>query len=262
MKRGFLAVLTVSTLMLGGCLDSGEFAYKGDPVDPRCFLYGQETGTVALESCTGNTVRNADYPVTTDSPVNDPERGVGYDFAGEEGPRGYVYYKIIGKMDNQFVVLINSNMGGTGQFSSLRRVSLENGVLRTQAIIAGGDRCNGGIASASMNAANISYSRMLTPYDLIELSGGNRETRFDAYDDIAACAACCVAEANYTNADLTGVTLTLEPSEIPGDQDQKNQCFYNAYSQAYKQMGVSLDTGKLAEFGRKFAQRCAVLGNR
>jgi len=255
--------MAVSTIALSGCLGGGDFTYGGDPVDPRCFLYGQESGSVALAGCTGETIRNADYPAATDKPVNDPDRGIGYDFRSDEdgAPRGFVYYKVIGKMDDQYVVLINQSGGGTGQFSSLRRVRLDGDVMRTEALIAGGDRCNGGVASASMQAANISYSQMLTPFDLIELSGGNRETRFVAYDDIAACASCCVAQANYTNGELTGVTLTMEPAEVPTDQEPKDTCFYNSYSAAYKQLGVSLDTGKLAEFGRKFGERCAPLGN-
>ena len=263
MKRGLLTLFTATTLLLGGCLDSGGFTYSGDPVDPRCFLYGQESGTVALQACTGDTVRNKDYPVA--GPVEiDAERGIGYTFTceAEEGQvcdAGLSFYKVLGQMDNDFFVKFDNSGGGTGRFSQIRRVRLDNGVLRTEEIIAGGDRCNGGIAKAEMKGNSLSYSQFLTPFDLVELSGGNAQAKFEAYDDIQACAVCCVAEANYTNGELQTVTLTQDPAESPKDLDNKNQCFFTSYGESYKQMGVSLDAIKLRDLGQKFSDRCASL---
>lgn len=263
MKHGLLTLFTVSTLFLGGCLDKGGFTYSGDPVDPRCFLYGQESGTVALQACSGDTIRNKDYPVDG-ALINDPDRGIGYNFKceAEDGQvcnGGYSFYKVLGQLDNDFYVRIENSGGGTGQFSQVRRVRLDNGVMRTEEIIAGGDRCNGGISKAEMKGNSISYSQYLTPFDLIQISGGNQEAKFVAYDDIQACAACCVAEANYANGELQSVTLMQDPAETPKDLDNKNQCFFNSYNDSYKQMGVSLDIVKLRDFGSKFSERCSSL---
>ena len=82
--------------------------------------------------------------------------------------------------------LIRERSGGSGVFSAMLATTEKNGVLRRVFMVVGGDRCNGGIKSASMLPdGGFVIERNQTPFAL----GTGEEY----------CAACCagVKEERY-----------------------------------------------------------------
>lgn len=62
--------------------------------------------------------------------------------------------------------------------------------------VTGGDRCNGGVQDVDERNHQLTFSVNLTAYDFFLLA--NKASRnLKAYDDLAACAICCIAKAVY-----------------------------------------------------------------
>ena len=89
--------------------------------------------------------------------------------------------------------------------------------------VAGGDRCNGGITEAFVDAqGRLTYAQNFTPFDMVA-SGGRANAgyseKWDTADGLDSCAICCYASAHYTGDDFTGLTLNenlmeaMEPHE-------------------------------------------------
>jgi len=98
--------------------------------------------------------------------------------------------------------------------------------------VPGGDRCNGGIEDVNQKDNQLTYSKNLTPYDFLEISKQNPHN-LRAYDDLDACAMCCIATASF-KLDLNHPTqpaklLSVSLSEdLSGEDDSKEDLSYSA----------------------------------
>ena len=125
----------------------------------------------------------------------------GFQYGTDEYPsRGFVGYRYIGSNSDGDILETFWNGGGSGVFSTLMAVNVSDGVLKVQKYYAGGDRCNGGIATADFTAQNtLVYGQHLTPYDLMTFSREDLTQKVKAFDDITACAACCYGVLEFEN---------------------------------------------------------------
>lgn len=254
-------IMSALAILCSGCFEKtapgdvpSSFFYKGQPVDPLCFLdNGAQVGddTISLSVCSGKNKTPPSYK-------EDHFYGVEIDDMSGSMTQPYIYYRYIGRTGDQHVIQIVASTGGTGQFSGVRAVTLDGDLLHTVRRIAVGDRCNGGVASASVDGDVVSYSQNITPMDLVTLSDGN-QAGFVAYDDIDSSAASCAGTANYEGTTLKGVTLTMDPKTEPTDDvNPKNACFYAVYNDTYKD-DTELDGDELKAFGQAFNTRCGPL---
>lgn len=124
---------------------------------------------------------------------------------GEDGmPPGYTAAHALGRLaDGREAAWVVHSGGGTGQFSSVLATVVDGDMLRIPAALPVGDRANGGIVSAAVDAGVLTIERSLTPFDLVALldeawgGSGDRPFGLRAYDDLPACAVCRMADASY-----------------------------------------------------------------
>ncbi|HEY8963265.1 MAG TPA: hypothetical protein VIN59_02255 [Alphaproteobacteria bacterium] len=244
---------------------SQGFTWNGSAIDPMCIYAlnyaGSSNETVDLATCTGNKGSKGDYFVTSTA-IEDFGNGFsGYNLQCDQDAcaGAAIQYKVIGEADDQFIVQSLYNGGGTGYFSHLGRYAINDGKLNATKSYGGGDRCNGGVDSASIKDGVVVASYNITPYDLVDISGGNT-AKFEAYDELPACAACCIGTADYEGDAMVSVTMTQDPaSVIPEDLGPLDACYYGTYNEMYKEKSAKLDAAALKEFGEKFSARCSQL---
>ena len=164
-----------------------------------------------VEVSSGLLVVRADYPELKEYP----------------GYAGFAAYELIAVDDNDLYLRTMQNGGGTGVFTSavVIRVEMNSpdaaGGITHLSTLHSGDRCNGGTRSFVMNPdGSARLTIRLTPFDLLNISmdhdpgsvrwralarrlGKAPDLRLEtvggwrAYDDVAACAACCAGVAHY-----------------------------------------------------------------
>lgn len=123
----------------------------------------------------------------------------GYDWQDplNSATQGYSYYKIFNAGNHRYWIYTVNNGGGSGDFTAIQLIKRKNAnTLETKAITRG-DRYNGGLQNVSEKNSQLTFSANLTAYDFIN-PAENHNSSTKAYDDLAACAVCCVAKAFYT----------------------------------------------------------------
>lgn len=248
--------------------------FKGKPVDPLCFYQTGEnhhTDLVQLQTCGlhrehGRSLREKNTHLT--------DQGYfGYEFSWDmdSGPamQGYSYYKPIGQVDSSILVQTINNGGGTGRFTTLSLVQRIGDALQIKEL-SSGDRCNHGLEHASIvqssGGDSIIYGVRITPFDFITLSHQNTN-HLKAYDDLDACAACCMGVAVFSRTfkdinhdklnyiDLTGVNIPVENSQDISGVKYQN-CFNQVLSTFKKNTGNQLSPDDLNHFIKQFNHTC------
>lgn len=141
------------------------------------------------------------------------------------------------------------NWGGSGVFSSLvaGRLAADGAALRDIKVHAFGDRCNGGLAGAAMNAGGrLTASANMTPWDIMiepfadlpfEAQWEAGKARFGAaFGQASSCAICCSAVTREYRQDdqrgLVAVGLRYDPGTAPSSEDALTVCLEDAVRQA------------------------------
>jgi hypothetical protein len=141
------------------------------------------------------------------------------------------------------------NWGGSGVFSSLvaGRLAADGAALRDIKVHAFGDRCNGGLAGAAMNAGGrLTASANMTPWDIMiepfadlpfEAQWEAGKARFGAaFGQASSCAICCSAVTREYGLDdqrgLVAVGLRYDPGTAPSSEDALTVCLEDAVCQA------------------------------
>lgn len=213
-------------VMLAACNNNTRdtaLLYQGEPVSAFCFAQGM-----------GERVQA--YPVH-DCP--------------EDLPGVTVSYQDLGAVGTARAVLIHESGGGSGQFSRLELLQRRDDRLYIHETVAAGDRCNGGIAAASVEDGRLAYSQHITAYDFIALSDFQSDVAVSAYDDLEACAACCYGQAHYVDDVLQKVSV----DKTPGSQARRpalQNCFDEVLA-AYPQM---MAPAVLQDFAGDFHAQC------
>lgn len=181
--------------------------HDGRPLDALCFDFFEDH-SVAVDAC-----RNPDIvPLDDPQPADLDEYGwYGYtyrlaDLPEDAAMRGWVAWRPLGETAAGHVVETLHNGGGTGTFTGVVTVRREGDRLHLVEGHMGGDRCNGGVAAAAVAGGVVAGSQHITPMDLLALAL-EEEPAFKAYEEIAACAICCVGTATIIGGSLAWVTL-------------------------------------------------------
>lgn len=255
----FCAFLLPLTTAEGNFAYAQEAAAKASPYaltlpdgkvfPPECFLNnigGEDSTIFPSVNCVDesyalipqeHTTPESDFVATSftyDDNVDKSQRDENGQVLDMKFP-GWIGYKNFGKSNGKYLILTVENGGGTGYFHTLALYDLgsdENGnpSLVQTAALAGGDRCNGGINAVGLNGNTISYEQNITPYDLLALPYPTSDSPYaSAYDEVEACAMCCMGVAKYKDGALYAVSLntdyvedmlTNSPESMP-----KQQCY-------------------------------------
>jgi hypothetical protein len=232
------------------------------PIDALCFfnMEGNST-TINLNNCGRSKYK---YVIKGHNAILSKKGFIGYDWQDPSlkgATQGYSYYKIFNVGNHRFWIYTVNSGGGTGEFTAIQLVERKNAnTLGTQAII-GGDRCNGGLQHVSEKNHQLTYSVNLTAYDLMGLAQ-NHNPSLKAYDDLAACAVCCVAKAVYTvgvdsKPQLQHIVLgNFKNTEEMPSQGKRQACFNTLLASYTKSGKMHFKQNTLNAFVNKFNQTC------
>lgn len=240
-----------------------DLLYLGKPINSMCF-YKEPDNNFVVNLANGCDTQD----IKATSQDNDMQKNgyIGYEYTQQNddfSSSGFSYYKIIGKYANHYTIFTINNGGGSGTFTDLLQVKLENEKLQINSLPLGGDRCNGGIVDASQKDSIITANINITTADLLDITQKNpRHLR--AYDDLDACAACCIGTATYqidlvnnNKATLQHVQLTTEMDADHGNTNKPYQkCFNQLLNKTATNGTLTLTPTDLAKFMDSFNTYC------
>ncbi len=183
--------------------------------------------------------------------------------------RGYVGYHYAGPYQGQLLIGTVESTGGTGFLSALGLYTVQESrgryALERTRVLAGGDRCNGGIAAFGLNEQNlITHATHVTALALMTLGGSDTGSTPDAYDTpfdrhIVDCAACCYGIASFENGLFQEVSLSPTLYQDIQEREQHGtpqDCMDGMILDLFEQGRTKLDRDALAQFTEKVEQRC------
>lgn len=236
----------------------------GHPLDPLCFQGNPErAGATELAADVADCRASEDVVSETDPAALAPDdRGwIAYEFGWADMPdiplRGWVGWRYVGTVADGPVVETSYNGGGSGFFSAVMVVRRHGNRLERVRTLAGGDRCNGGVAGAAVAGGQVVTASHLTPYDLVswalEEAGG---TALPEDAPLAFCAACCVGTATFVEDEPAWVTVTPSPEGFAhGEADTMAVCLDGLLEELSAPAGI-LDRAAMGAFGQQFRERC------
>jgi len=238
------------------------FEYQNKPIDALCFTdFSNDSKDIKLRDC---GAAKEHYLIAGQNADLIAKGFIGYDWksSAEDLSQGYSYYKFFQAGPDKYWLYTVSSGGGSGSFSALNLVERKNPEVMEIESIAGGDRCNGGLSNVINSSDTLTFDVNLTAYDVIGLAKQDI-TSIKAYDDLAACAACCVATATYElkpkglpllkNVDFGNQSKI---SEMP-DQGAYQQCFNQLFTQYVSAGKNKLEQNQIDSFVTEFKQKCA-----
>ncbi len=240
--------------------DAPLLEHEGQVVHPLCvhaLVGGEGKGAVALATCAAEQDGSKAAPPTL------AERVVSH--MGSDAGDGWMNvpffeYEVVGEVRDLYVVRYLWNGGGTGYFSGvsvLRKIDAQLALVRG---LTGGDRCNGGVESVSMERGAVRVGVSATPADLFELTASGKGLGLVAYQDLEASAMSCFATVTRTFELATGEAKLAEvslgepqddPSGWPGYTHQA--CFTQVFNAAVDR---ALTPTELDAFIADFAKKC------
>lgn len=237
-----------------------DLMFHDKPIDALCF-FNVEGKEIELKQC---GLAKAKYAVKGHNASLIEKGYIGYNWQDPEYPgpaEGYSYYKFFNAGKNVYWLYTINSGGGTGDFTAILRVKRKSTDILEIETLVDGDRCNGGVQDVSAVNDHLSFSQNLTAYDLIALSK-KAAPDVKAYDDLAACAICCVAKAYYElsgNAQLQLSYVDLdkvkEIQEMP-EQGTLQPCLNQLFTSYATEGKTKLKHNMLDEFVAKFKQTC------
>lgn len=236
----------------------------GAPVDPLCFIQtggSEEAPSYATQNCGGG-----EYVADTENPapLDDEFVSRGYFFVDAAMPEqkfpGFIGYKYLGEYRGLKAIQIIENGGGSGIFTSVQLLRPEkDGTLRLIQTLAGGDRCNGGIAESFMDKRTLVYDVNLTPFDFLTVAEYNPR-QLQAYDDLDSCAVCCYATLRFVNGQAESVSLNPEaPLSSEGGEDAEKTlqtCFDRAFGDRIAAQKINMSLKEFKKFVVSFHGMC------
>lgn len=240
-----------------------DLQYQGKPVDSLCFGNLADSGNqIDLKSC-GAT--HEKYIVKGTQGLLGQKGYLGYDWQDPSvpsgGAQGFSYYQFFEAGNHQYWIYAINNGGGSGNFTDIFLVKrMDANTLQVKSV-AGGDRCNGGVQDVTLKNGKLNFNVNLTAYDLIAMAE-KKIPNVNAYDDLAACAICCAATANYavdTQGKLQLHQVELDKNikeEEMSEQGKFQACFNKLYVSYVKKNETNLDQAKVNAFAAAFKAEC------
>lgn len=241
-----------------------DLMYAGKPIDSLCFSNERpHKGTIDLRNC-GAT--HEKYVLNGVNAELSKKEYIGYDWKDPSLPKeanvsGYSYYKFYPANGNMYWIYSINNTGGSGEFTSIFLAQRKDPDTLTIQEVVGGDRCNGGVQNVTEQNHTLTYSVNFTAYDVVNFTN-KKLPEVQAYDDLAACATCCVAKGFYTidkNNHIQFNRLETEKnvklSELP-EQGKYQACFNNLFTTAVAKTAGKFTQEQLNDFTNQFNQVC------
>lgn len=239
-----------------------DLIINNQPIDAICFFDMESKDKIInLQNC-GLNKHNFALKKQNSRLTN--KGFIGYDYKSTPnlgGAEGYSYYKFFNAGHHQYWIYSINNGGGSGNFTSIQLVKRRNATTMELKSISGGDRCSGGVQIVSIKHKQLTYSVNLTAYDFINLSKKHNSSK--AYEDLAACAVCCVAKVIYTinpskaKAKLQYVALNdiQDPKNMP-QQGTHQECFNQLFVSYVKTAKTHFNKNNIDVFANQFNQTC------
>jgi hypothetical protein len=256
------ALLSTSVLAVNPSVPA-ELQFQGMPIDSLCFA-GLETkgNRVDLRKC---GAKQEKYTVKKSENELSKKGYLGFEWEDPSipsgGAQGYSYYQFFDAGNHQYWIYSINNGGGSGDFTNILLAKrIDENTLQLEALV-GGDRCNGGVQDVALKNDKLNFSVNLTSYDLIALSE-NKIANVNAYDDLAACAVCCAATANYSldlnkKVSLRDVELIKDVNtDELSEQGKYQMCFNSLYMNYVKKNETHLNQEKINTFATTFKNNC------
>lgn len=241
-----------------------DLSYHGKPIDALCFSLLDENSShkIDLSKCGLSFEKYSPY-VQDDSMSK--QGFIGFDWKDSHPSfttYGSSYYKyFITEPGSYWVYSVNST-GGSGSFSLLMLIKRLNDHTLSYKPYFSGDRCNGGIANVKQDeSGQINVTVNLTPYDVYN-HYADKSSKLVAYDDLAACASCCIAKANFVvskdKSKFQGISFNeFKLSDELPEQGKYQQCFNQLVKDYLKQGHKNLNEQQTKAFIIDFNQKCS-----
>jgi hypothetical protein len=210
----------------------------------------------------------------------------------------FYQYRVIGRVGDATVLDVSEGTGGTGVFSALVFVAGwpdapnaagidDRANLRQVGLLEGGDRCNGGISSASVTDRALRVSERITPFDLITIRASQAIRRNAAsgvyeivdntaapaltpklaalqpYQDLDTAATSCVGFATIDyhldrgNAELVSITVNRLVDNNPASARHRHQaCFNRVARTMIPNFPQTLSPPQVAALSQRFETEC------
>lgn len=246
-----------------------DLTFKKLTIDPLCFSQEENSNNVvSLTQCGINWLRSAKKLGYDKKRIKKGFIGYNYSWEDENGTdlEGYSYYKIIGTIQDAYLVYLLYSEVGNGDFSAIKLATRKDNKLIIETLRTG-DRCNGGIESVKLEGGILSYNVNLTPYDFLEMTRMNPKHLL-AFNDLSACPTCCVAKAQYQR-DINAIGKEkLIAVDLGSNTDEESSLKQGTYQECFNQLLAKykklnrryLKTDDLFRFVKQFNYQCVNVG--
>ncbi len=229
-------------------LAAAPFSVGGQPIHPECvgaLLRRGDTRAdwVLLASCGGakkGVERKGDKVTWVDDESS-----------------AFTQYEVVGQLPGgDWVVRWLWSGGGSGRFDGIGIFRLNDTTLRLVRVFAGGDRCNGGLVTASISGSSLKYSLNVTPVGVLEVSALGKTVVAQAHG-LENSAMSCVGELEMLDGRETGLTLVQGLEDAKGWTEKfALQPCYNVLHREIAAKNPHLDLAGAEHFAKLFKARC------
>ncbi len=240
------------------------FVFEGQPLHPFCLDFPLERSSrdtpVELAKCTDRKI----------APTNEGEGWWSAEYPREEGevfisgPPG-ISYGVLAKKGDRFLVATEHSGGGSGQFTDLFWVHLDDKQVVVARDERGGDRCAGRLDGYRSDRAAIRFYQATPAADIVDLAGvmldeatkGKLRYAYSTCDGAAYYRYDLASE----KTELTSLTLNGTEPDTAAEPNDPQVCFDKLVQQYAKAKKTNLKPDKLKEFGQKFVATCVKPSN-
>lgn len=226
----------------------GELLYHGKPLHPSCFtsLLTINNKSFSLDQCS----KSKDQVSTKE----------GYYTTQDDNGSQHQYtrYTVIGSKEEKFLVISGAWTGGSGFFSNVSWVTIQNNQLILLKSLASGDRCNNGIDKVS----EWQYAVNKTPFAMMTENSNEANITGEELDDSAAgCAAKAVYRFDPFKQETSFEYMRLQDEPLPIEEYLRalkyQLCFNKLYYTYVMQGRINLQPKDLEQFRNQFMTYCS-----
>lgn len=239
-----------------------DLTYLGKPIDALCFFVS-ESPIINLQKC---GIINQRYKIKRINNHLQKKGFIGFDWENPDTnfhAEGYSYYQYFPAKDHSYWIYSINNGGGSGEFTTIYQVKRRDATTLSIKSLIGGDRCNGGLSNVKDINHHLIMDINLTPHDLIAIDPGSTK-HIKAYEDLAACAICCVAKARLElNNDDQLIMKYVVFNEIANVNELPKQgtyqaCFNQLFIASLKNHKDHFTQAEVKHFAEKFVKVCVI----
>jgi hypothetical protein len=239
--------------------ESLKLLWNGADVPPLCFN-ALVMGEVPLQSVDLTTCGTDPELTVTKTYHRDGQLITDYRYKESEPdePDVSIMYRVVGTTADGTAIEVSNYTGGSGRFTGLQFVKVEENTLRLVKALGGGDRCNSGVADAEVKNNTLTYGFYITPADFPMLATGS-DQGLVAYEDLEASASSCFGIARYREGKLIEVELlpqAVDASDPEWTQRYGLQTCFNQQMKAQADKKAILPAEEFKTFVQHFLSSC------